>query len=99
MRIPSRTADIIRATVKEIFGKTAVVSLFGSRVDDNARGGDIDLFIQTEAPVASRASAVARVAAVLQMRLGDQKIDVILVDPNTPPQPIHEVARKNGIPL
>lgn len=99
MRITPQTADIIRATVKEILGESAVVSLFGSRADDNARGGDIDLFIQTEAPVAHRASAAARVVAALQMRLGDQKIDVVLVDPTTPPQPIHEVARKTGIRL
>jgi hypothetical protein len=38
-------------------------------------------------------------AAELQLRLGDQRIDVILVDPDTVPQPIHTIARQQGIRL
>ena len=35
----------IRTTVAETFGEEANIWLFGSRVDDNKRGGDIDLLI------------------------------------------------------
>jgi hypothetical protein len=33
------------------------------------------------------------------MQLGDQKIDVIIVDPETLEQPIHEIARQTGVML
>lgn len=43
MRLTGQQRTIIRATVAETFGAGADVWLFGSRVDDNKRGGDIDL--------------------------------------------------------
>jgi hypothetical protein len=33
------------------------------------------------------------------VRLGDKRVDVILVDPVTMPQPIHALARRDGIRL
>ncbi len=38
----------IRTAVAETFGEDANIWLFGSRVDDNKRGGDIDLLIETK---------------------------------------------------
>lgn len=99
MRIVDQTAREIRRTINEILGESAAVTLFGSRVDDAARGGDIDLYVVSTAPVANRASTAARIAAILQQRLGDQRIDVILADPETPRIPIHEVAEKTGVRL
>ena len=45
MRLSNQTQQIIRKTVAEIFGQEANIILFGSRVDDTAKGGDIDLLI------------------------------------------------------
>jgi len=39
MRLTEKTALIIRDATEEIFGSNATVTLFGSRVDDSARGG------------------------------------------------------------
>ena len=45
MRLDDKTRSIIKNEVAKQFRETAVVRLFGSRVDDTQRGGDIDLFI------------------------------------------------------
>lgn len=47
----------------------------------------------------SHAAAAGRLAAELQIALGDQRIDIILVDPNSNPQPIHTAAQRTGVPL
>jgi predicted nucleotidyltransferase len=75
------------------------VLLFGSRADDHVRGGDIDLLVEVDHPVSNRAAAAARLTAQLQIALGDQRIDIILVDPNTIPQPIHTTAQQTGVAL
>jgi predicted nucleotidyltransferase len=99
MRLNKRTQSIIHNTAADFFGLEATVYLFGSRTDDSAKGGDIDLYIETDQPLENRASAAARFSASLQRQLGDQKIDVIVADPQTPRLPIHDAARREGIRL
>jgi len=42
MRLNPRQIDANQQAVSELAGIDATVRLFGSRTDDNARGGDID---------------------------------------------------------
>ena len=44
MRLSKEEVEIIKRVVKQNFGE-AKVYLFGSRLNENKRGGDIDLFI------------------------------------------------------
>ena len=99
MRLPPNQARTIREKAQATFGPGTRVLLFGSRIDDHLRGGDIDLLVEVDHPVSNRAAAAARLAAELQIALGDQRIDIILVDPNSNPRPIHTVARRTGVPL
>ena len=99
MRITPYQSHIIHETVAAMFGPSARVRLFGSRLDEAARGGDIDLFVEVDQRLANRAAMASRLAARLQLALGDQHIDVILVDPETRPQPIHARARHHGVQL
>jgi predicted nucleotidyltransferase len=99
MRLTETQIQAIHTTAEEIFGSDARVSLFGSRVDDHARGGDIDLLIEVEHVLDNRPAMAARFSARLQRRKGEQRIDVLIIDPNTRLQPIHRVARETGIRL
>ena len=99
MRLSQQTQQIIRDTVREIFGVEANVKLFGSRIDDDARGGDIDLLVELPSVTAEIERKTMQLAARLQLRIGDQPIDVLVLDPSTPRQPIHEQAARTGIRL
>ena len=101
MRLSDQQRAIILTTVAETFGDGARVWLFGSRVDDAKRGGDIDLLVETDQTDAdtlarSEISFLSRV----QMRLGEQKIDVLLDYPSRKTRaPIFSIARQTGVLL
>ena len=99
LRLSPRQIEIINREARRLFGDDVRILLFGSRTDDEARGGDIDLLVESARPIPDRASAAARFAGVLQRRLGDQRIDVVIVAPGTRLQPIHLEALRSGIPL
>jgi hypothetical protein len=54
--------------------------LFGSRTDDNRRGGDVDLLLHSAAPAFPLAHRVASRYA----RIMDARLDVLVVDPERP---------------
>ena len=58
-------------------GPDARVRLFGSHTDDAARGGDIDLHIEIDQPLDNRVAPASRLAGQRQIRLDNQRIDVI----------------------
>jgi len=47
MRLTDNEVKIITETTQSIFGKTSIY-LFGSRLDNTKKGGDIDLFLIPE---------------------------------------------------
>ena len=99
MRISNESRQIIKATVSEIFGGGARVLLFGSRLDDSRRGGDIDLLVDLPSPEPECQRKSLTCVARLQRRLGDQHIDVLVIDPETPPSPVHLDALRTGVSL
>lgn len=99
VRLSAREIEIIRATVSRLLGDRADIRIFGSRAREDERGGDIDILIETERQLPSRVASACRLASELQMQLGDQKIDVIIIDPETREQPIHQIARQTGVML
>ncbi len=99
MRLSKNQIEVIRQTVREVFGVEAEVKLFGSRINDDARGGDIDLLVELPTIVVEPERKTLQLVARLQLRLGDQPIDVLVVDPSTPRQSIHEQAIHTGIKL
>jgi predicted nucleotidyltransferase len=47
MRINNETIELIKELANKYFGVDNKVFIFGSRIDDSKKGGDIDLYIET----------------------------------------------------
>ncbi|MDP2026808.1 nucleotidyltransferase family protein [Sulfuriferula sp.] len=73
---------------------SATVYLFGSRVDDSARGGDLDLLVLSrEISLWDRLD----ILAALHRKLGEQKIDLIVYPDLS--KPFARIAAREGILL
>ncbi len=95
MRLTNYEQEQIKFVFEQVFEQGSI-SLFGSRVDDSKKGGDIDLWIQTEHQGNLFAKKL-RFLALLKQRIGDQKIDVIFNEDST--RLIEQEAKKWAIPL
>lgn len=71
MRLNGDEIAIIKTAVETLIGKESKVRVFGSRVNDSMRGGDLDLLVESDFPV----DAIRR--ADLQMYL-EEKLQVPL---------------------
>jgi len=79
MRLTQDQLQGIATAFRSTFASGAVLFLFGSRLDDGCRGGDIDLCIETGAQpwdLLVRARVAFRVQ--LERVLGERRIDVVL---------------------
>ena len=99
MRLSPAHRHAILDLNREVLGDDARVLLFGSRADDSQRGGDVDLLVECTRPLPARLEAEIRLGALIERALEGRRVDLIVVDPTTPPQPVHRVARTTGVPL
>ena len=76
MRLSQHECAVVQSQVPSIFGQEAQVFLFGSRVDDLKKGGDIDLFIKISDQSDLFMKKIRFLARVKKI-LGEQKIDVV----------------------
>lgn len=77
MRLTNSQIQAITSIAKKHFASDVAVFLFGSRTDDNKKGGDIDLFIRTSDE--SKMDITHRIAFLIELKrtIGDQKIDIV----------------------
>ena len=99
MRISPEQAVLIRQEVLNLAGDTARVWLFGSRVHDDARGGDVDLLVEVDEAVMEPALLSARLGARVSRSMHGRKVDVLIQAPNLLRLPIHAVAHAEGLRL
>jgi len=99
MRLSEDQVRCIVNATHELAGHDAQVWLFGSRLHDAVKGGDIDLLVECAQPVARPVWLAAQITARLQRVLGDRRIDVLVLDPATVLEPVHQVARAEGVVL
>jgi len=110
MRLTPEQSEIIRQATATAFGGDTRVWLFGSRVDERKRGGDIDLLVQPSAsggesgedpgddPATATLTRKLRLLGLLERQLGERKIDVIIETPGDS-RPIVQIAHATGIQL
>lgn len=99
MRLTSSQIADIRNSATQIAGGTARVWLFGSRVRDDARGGDVDLLLELDSAVDEPAQLAAKLAARVSRTMHGRKVDVLVKAPNLKLLPIHSVALAEGVML
>ncbi len=99
MRLTTSQIEMIRTTAQVVFGEFVRVTLFGSRIDDQAKGGDVDLMLEVPNIVDQPALLGARVASRVSRAMNGRKVDVILKAPNLKSQPVHEIATRHGVIL
>ncbi|WP_018936842.1 MULTISPECIES: nucleotidyltransferase domain-containing protein [unclassified Thioalkalivibrio] len=99
MRLSPEQQTVIRQEVARAFGPDARVCLFGSRTDDSARGGDIDLYVEAEGTPDELLESELKLHAALQRRLGERRVDLVVHRRGTPARPIDTHARRTGLPL
>ena len=99
MRLTEQQILTIKQVVLISAGGSAKITLFGSRVDDTKKGGDIDLLITLSEVVEHPAQLSAQISARLIRQFQGRKVDVLLSAPNLKKMPIHIIAKQTGIPL
>ncbi len=68
-------------------------------MDDSAKVGDVDLLIKLEAPIENKTVLAAKYNALLKMKLGMQKFNILIIDPSMPLKEIHQKALSDGLQL
>jgi predicted nucleotidyltransferase len=94
MRLTPAQIDTIKSTAAAVLGEGVRVTLFGSRLHDGQKGGDVDLYIEVPDP---RLMQKIRCKIELQDRL-DMPVDLI-VKPVGDTSPISQIAKKEGVVL
>ena len=79
------------------FGQSAYLYLFGSRVDDNKRGGEIDLLVETDGEFSVQQKLDFLVNA--EMTVTQRTIDLIVKTPDSDERAIYKTAKKTGVLL
>ena len=96
MRLNAHQTQAILRLVHQVAGDRVRVRVFGSRLDDTALGGDIDLMLELPEPVNNPALMAAQISAQVSRAMHGRKVDVLLSAPNLMRLPIHDIAFKEG---
>lgn len=101
VRLKPENLDVIVTAFNNNFKQGDSLWIFGSRVDLTARGGDIDLYIETsETDPDLLYDKKIKFTLEIWKGIGEQKIDVVLrLIKNDFELPIYNVALENGIKL
>ena len=92
MRLNDKEIKIIKSVVGE-FDPNGEVKLYGSRINDAQKGGDIDLLI-----ISNKITFSDKLSILIKLKekIGDQKIDILIYDPN---KTFHKIAYKESVNL
>lgn len=96
MRLTQPQQTAICQTVTHVIGPGARVWLFGSRRDDDARGGDLDLLVENDdlPSIMQR----ARIKLALESALA-MPVDIVVVKRGAQLNAFQRIALANAVPL
>jgi len=103
MRLTPKQIQRLKNTVALHFGKSACIWVFGSRVDDQRRGGDYDFYMETpksdaDEIVADKLKVLADLHASPEFE--GEKIDLVIRSAVPGPElTIYKVAKEQGVQL
>lgn len=99
MRITAYQRQVILESSLEIFGDEVEVRLFGSRMDDSKRGGDIDLFVNLPFVEPLKTAKSLKFSSMICRKLDDViDVDVVIKDSSSPASLIYQEGM-NGVRL
>lgn len=98
MRLSLEYAEAIKSAACGAFGQTAVVRLFGSRVHDHLRGGDIDLHFEVD-PGPGTDRELKMFEDRLFARIERQRVDKVFTVRGEPTNAFERIAYRDGIVL
>ncbi|MGD9580549.1 MAG: nucleotidyltransferase family protein [Vampirovibrionia bacterium] len=95
MRITEENANFIKDKIKQL-DSNARVYLFGSRVKDNLKGGDIDILVLSDVDLSI--SKINKVKIAFYKQFGERKLDIVVFS-NSEESSFKSLALSEGIEL
>ena len=96
MRLSAKEINIIKSVILRD-KKMSKIILFGSRVYDEKKGGDIDLLLQTSEKITLKEKL--EILAKLEYNGIERKVDLLIQTPDSEHKNIFTTAIKEGIVL
>lgn len=96
MRISKNDLKTLKSTIKKHIYDAEII-LFGSRIDDNRKGGDIDIFVETKYNITLKDEL--KILSELEKNGISRKVDLIIKTPFKKEQSIFKTILKEGIHL
>ncbi|MFY0666008.1 MAG: nucleotidyltransferase domain-containing protein [Natronospirillum sp.] len=88
-----QVAKIQTAIFSVLVDEDFSVALFGSRLNDDAKGGDVDLVITTPVSLPLRTKAKVQLALESALQL---PVDLVFYSPSSPSTPFQRLALRNA---
>lgn len=95
MRLSKNQIETLKKSIFEITTESRVY-LFGSRADKNAKGGDIDILVESHYPF--KLKDIFKIKKEFWNLHGEQKLDIVCFTPEDD-SPFNKLARLNAIEL
>ena len=93
MRLTAHEIAAIADTAAAVFGPSASVRVFGSRLDDTLEGGDIDLYVEVD-PGRAQWKDESAFRVRLGEAFGETPVDVLVHERATTLRPIDRHAKR-----
>jgi hypothetical protein len=99
VRLTENQLQAIRQAFQSCFQSEDHLWLFGSRANLDKRGGDIDLYVETNLGINNVLSAKLEFARKLFLEFDDRKIDIVIRYKDAKEQDIYQQAIETGVQI